>query len=122
MKNLTEGPLSGHVVRMAMPIAIGMIFQTLYYVVDLYFVSAIGDQAVAGVSAAGNATFLVIALTQALSVGTVVLIAQAAGRKDQADANLIFNQSLALAGASAVVVLLAGYGLAHGYVRSVAAD
>lgn len=122
MKNLTEGSLSGHVIRMAMPIVIGMLFQTLYYVVDLYFVSALGDTAVAGVTAAGNATFLVIALTQVLSVGTVVLIAQAAGRKDQADANLIFNQSLVLAGGSSLVVLVAGYGLAHGYVQSVAAN
>jgi putative MATE family efflux protein len=122
MNNLTQGNLSRHIVRMAMPIVIGMIFQTLYYVVDLYFVAAIGDAAVAGVTAAGNATFLVIALTQALSVGTVVLIAQAAGRKDQADANLVFNQSLVLALGSALLVLAAGYGLAHGYVQSVAAD
>src|ERR1051325_11263837 len=102
MKNLTEGSLPRHVIQMAVPIAIDMLFQTLYYVIDLYFVSQLGDTAIAGVSAAGNATFLVIAVTQALSVGTVALIAQAAGRKDQADANLVFNQSLLLAGGSVV--------------------
>lgn len=122
MKNLTEGSLSSHTIKMAVPIAIGMLFQTLYYVVDLYFVSALGDTAIAGVTTAGNVTFLVIALTQALSVGTVALIAQAAGRKDRADANLVFNQSLVLAAGSAALVALAGYGLARAYVASVAAD
>ena len=78
---------------MAIPMAAGMIFQTLYYFVDLYFVAKLGDAAIAGVSAAGNAMFVILALTQVLGVGTVALIAHAVGRKDQEDANLIFNQS-----------------------------
>ena len=40
---------------------------------------------------------VVIAMTQVLGVGTVALIAQAVGRKDAADANLVFNQSLLMA-------------------------
>ena len=39
---------------MAVPIAAGMVFQTLYYLVDLYFVANLGDAAIAGVSLAGN--------------------------------------------------------------------
>ena len=81
---------------MALPIAAGMFFQTLYFLIDLYFVAGLGDAAIAGVGAAGNVIFMVFALTQVLGVGTVTLISHAAGRKDQADANLVFNQSLAL--------------------------
>ena len=91
---MTEGPIPGHIMRMAVPIAVGMIFQTLYVLVDLYFVAQIGDAAIAGVGAAGNVQFLVMAITQILGVGTMALIAQASGRKDRDDANLIFNQSL----------------------------
>ena len=69
-----------------------MIFQTLYFLVDLYFVGRLGGAAIAGVGSAGNLTFLVMSLTQVLGVGTVALIAQAVGRKDQAHANLVFNQ------------------------------
>ena len=36
---------------MAAPIAFGMIFQTLYYLVDLDFVASLGDAAIAGASA-----------------------------------------------------------------------
>src|SRR3546814_13703871 len=83
-----------------------MVFQTLYVLVDLYFVARLGDTAIAGVSAAGNAQFLVMALTQVLGVGTMALIAQAAGRKDRDDANRIFNQSLGLALGCALLTLI----------------
>src|SRR6185503_15323213 len=115
MNDLTEGPIPGHLMRIAMPIAIGMVFQTAYYLVDLYFVGTLGDEAIAGLGSAGNVQFLVMAITKILGVGTMALIAQAAGRKDRADANLIFNQSLVLAALCAVVTLVLGYGLAEWY-------
>jgi len=97
MKDLTQDSIVKNIVSMAAPIAAGMLFQTLYFLVDLYFVAAIGDDAVAGVGAAGTLMFIVMALTQVLGVGAVALIAQAVGRRDQVDANLVFNQSVLLA-------------------------
>ena len=122
MQDMTEGPIPGHIMRMAVPIAVGMIFQTLYVLVDLYFVAQIGDAAIAGVGAAGNVQFLVMAITQILGAGTMALIAQASGRKDRDDANLIFNQSLVLAALCAVITLVGGYGLGGLYVRTLGAD
>src|SRR5271169_4815867 len=106
MKDLTNGPIARNILQMAGPIAAGMFFQTLYFLIDLYFVSGLGDAALAGVGAAGNVMFIVFALTQVLGVGTVALISHAAGRKDQADATLIFNQSLALSGTCALATLV----------------
>jgi len=122
MKDLTQGSITRHILAMAAPIFGGMIFQTLYLIVDLYFVSALGDVAIAGVSAAGNATFVIFALTQVLGVGTVALISHAAGRKDRPDATKVFNQSLMLSAFCGVFVLVAGYWLTSIYMRSVAAD
>ena len=121
MHDLTEGPVSGHLIRLAVPLAAGMLFQTLYYLVDLYFVSKLGDAAIAGVSAAGNVQFIVMSLTQILGVGTMALIAHAIGRKDRSDANLIFNQSLVLAAMAAGATLLGGYTLAGTYMRNLSA-
>jgi Na+-driven multidrug efflux pump len=72
---------------------VGMVFQTLYFLVDLYFVGRLGKDAVAAVSVSGNLAFLVLAATQTLGVGTTALIAQAVGRKDRDQARLLFNQS-----------------------------
>ena len=122
MRDLTEGPIVRQLIVMAVPIAIGMLFQTLYFLVDLYFVSRLGDAAIAGVSTAGTVTFVMMAVTQMLGVGTVALVAQAVGRKDQAEANLIFNQSVVLSAICGVLTLLAGLLLGGTYVRAMAAD
>lgn len=122
MKDLTEGPIARLVVTMALPIAFGMIFQVLYFLVDLYFVAKLGDIAIAGVGAAGNVMYIIIGLTQILGAGTVALIAHAVGRKDQPQANLIFNQSLVLAALCGLAVIVACYGLSGFYMRSVSAD
>ncbi len=122
MKDLTQGPVSRQVLAMAAPISIGMVFQTLYFLIDLYFVGRLGDDAIAGVSTAGNVTFVVMALTQVLAVGTVALVSQAVGRRDLADANLVFNQSLALAAVAGLTALVAGYLLTPVYMHWMAAD
>jgi putative MATE family efflux protein len=122
MKDLTQGPITRLLVAMAVPIAIGMLFQTLYLLVDLYFVSRLGDAAIAGVSSAGTVSFVILALTQMLGVGTVALVSHAAGRKDQAQANLVFNQSVLLSAACGVLTLLWGFLAGGAYVRWVAAD
>jgi len=122
MKDLTQGSTTRHILEMAAVMVIGMVGQTLYYLVDLYFVSALGPQAIAGVGAAGNITFIVLALTQILNVGTVALISHAAGRKDQSDANLVFNQSLTLSAVIGAAVLVAAYLLTRPYLNLVGAD
>jgi len=122
MKDLTQGSIPRHIIEMAVPTAVGMLVQTLYILVDLYFVGRLGDVALAGVGAAGNTMFMIMALTQMLGVGTVALISHAVGRKDQPDANLVFNQSLLLAAILGVATLVLGYALSRHYMGSIAAD
>jgi len=122
MKDLTNGSIARHILVMTPPIMAGMISIMICQLVDLYFVSGLGDAAVAGVAAAGNAGFLVNGLMQVLGVGTVALIAHAVGRKDRADANLIFNQAVALSVLFGLLTLVAGALLSRAYMRSIAAD
>lgn len=122
MKDLTQGSIVKTIIAMATPLAAGMIFQTLYLLVDLYFVAALGDDAVAGVGAGGTLMFMIMALTQILGVSAVALISQAVGRKDQPEANVIFNQSLAIAIIFGLVTLLGGYLLADIYLAGIASD
>ncbi|WP_176365088.1 MATE family efflux transporter [Pseudoalteromonas ulvae] len=122
MNDLTQGSIPKHLITMAVPVMIGMLIQTLYFLVDLYFVGQLGDSALAGLSLAGNAMFLIFALTQILNVGTMALISHAVGRKDNADANAIFNQSMMLASLCALVVMVIGYLGAPFYLMTLTSD
>jgi putative MATE family efflux protein len=107
---------------MAAFIALSTTFQTLYLLIDLYFVGRLGKEAIAGVGMAGNLTFLVLALTQALGVGTTALIAQALGRKDRDHAELLFNQALLLSVSVGLVFFAAAFFTREAYSQRLAAD
>lgn len=102
--------------------AVSMLLQTLYFLVDLYFVSSLGGAAIAGVGLAGNLMMVILALTQMLGVGTTSLIAQAAGRRDQSDAQAIFDQSCLLSLIVGGGVLAFGLALRDAYCRWLSAD
>ena len=122
MRDLTQGSIVSHILNMAPPIVAGMVTIMICQLVDLYFVQGLGDAAIAGVAAAGNLVFLLSGVLQVLGVGTVSLIAHAVGRKDQVDANLVFNQALGLAAACGLLTWVAGSVFVGLYMRMVAAD
>lgn len=122
MNDMTKGPVAGHVMRLAGFIAVSTAFQTLYFLADLYFVGRLGKEAVAGVSLAGTVTFLVLALTQSLGVGATSLVAQALGRKDRDQAELVFNQSLILSSVTGFIFGLVFFALRNAYSERFSAD
>ncbi|MFT3729437.1 MAG: MATE family efflux transporter [Terricaulis sp.] len=122
MQDLTKGSITGHILSMAVFIGMGLIFQTLYFLVDLYFVSRLGSSAIAGVSAAGVSSFLVMGASQMVSIGAMSLIAQAVGRKDRDEANLISGQALSLSLIFSVLTLLLGYTVGAAAATAVSAD
>jgi putative MATE family efflux protein len=122
MKDLSNGSIPGHITTMSITMAIGILVQTLYFFIDLYFVSKLGDAAIAGVTSAGNIWFVVLALTQILNVGTVALVSHAVGAQQRERANVVFNQSLMLSILVGVFVIGGVYFAAPAYMHTVGAD
>jgi putative MATE family efflux protein len=122
MKDLTQGSVLSHALTMAVPIFAGLVLVLLCGLIDLYFVAGLGEAAIAGIGAAGNAGFITNALTQVVSVGTLAAVSQAVGRRDRTDANLKFNQSLVLSVVCGACTMAAGFVVARPYMNSVAAD
>ena len=54
MQDLTTGSITRHLLKTASFMLVTMIFQTLYFLVDLYWVGRLGKEAVAAVGIAGN--------------------------------------------------------------------
>ena len=99
-----------------------MVFQTLYFLIDLYWVGHLGTEAVAAVAIAGNLMFVVLAVSQMLAVGTTTLISHAAGRKSREDALVAFNQSQVLTVVVAIVFYVVATLTRSSYAHALAAD
>ena len=122
MKDLTQGSVLKHLIQMAAFLALSMGVQTLYLLADLYWVGRLGKEAIAAVGVAVNLNRIVLALTQMRGVGTTTLIAQAAGRKDQPRAELVFNQSFVMSLLVAVGLGVIGFLLRVPYADSLSAN
>ena len=122
MQDLTQGSVTKHLLHMSAFMAVSMVAQTLYLLADLFWVGRLGKEAIAAVGVAGNLTMIVLALTQMLGVGTTALISQAAGRKDQPHAELVFNQSCAMSILIALGLGIVGFFAMNGYANSLSAD
>src|SRR5256714_6697771 len=105
--DFTTGSISRHLLKTTSFMLVTMVFQTLYFLIDLYWVGRLGTDAVAAVGIAGNLSFIVLALTQMLGVGTTTVVSHAVGRKNHDEALLLFNQSQVLAMVTGVAVLVA---------------
>ena len=122
MQDLTTGSIPRHLLKTASFMLVSMVFQTLYVLVDLYWVGRLGTEAVAAVAISGNLQFIVLAATQMLGVGTTTLVAHAAGRKDRERARLVFNQSQVLSIVVGGLFLVSAMALRHAYAAAMSAD
>jgi putative MATE family efflux protein len=122
MQDLTTGSLSRHLLKTTSYMLVGMVFQTLYVLIDLYWVGRLGTDAVAAVAVSGNLLFIVLAATQMLGVGTTTLVSHAVGRKDHATAQLVFNQSQILSAVVGLLFLALAMALRRTYADNLSAD
>jgi putative MATE family efflux protein len=122
VKDLTQGSVTKHLLRMTAFLMGSMIFQSLYLLADMYWVGRLGKESVAAVGLAANIMLLVLAATQALGIGTTTLVSHAAGEKNQERANQVFHQAVMLSLLSALVFLILAFLLRNLYCRWLAAD
>ena len=122
MQDLTTGSLTNHLLKTTSFMLVSMVFQTLYILVDLFWVGRLGTDAIAAVGLAGNLSFIVLAITQVLSVGATTLVSHASGRKDQDRAIFLFNQSQVLSMVVALVFLTVAMLLRHQYAAEQSAS
>jgi putative MATE family efflux protein len=93
-KDLTRGKIPGLVALLALPVFGSFVVQSVFTVVDLYFVGRLGAAPVAGMGIALNTFFLILALANAVGPGALAAISQAYGAKERDQVRVIFQQAL----------------------------
>lgn len=107
-RNLTSGSISGHVRALAIPSAIGLVFQTMYNVVDSFYAGQISTTALAALGLSFPVFLLVIAISGGLSRGSSALIANAIGSGDQVRQQQYICQCLSLGFVASIALTLTG--------------
>ena len=122
MKDLTQGAVGRQLLGLSGFLMIGMAVQTLYSLIDIYWVGRLGPSAQAAVTVSGNLMLLCVALSQVLGVGVTALVAQAVGGRDQARAHQVFNQGLVMSLSLAVLFQGGASAFAGPFSRAFCAD
>lgn len=121
MKNsndLTQGNISGQLIRFALPLLIGALIQQLYSTVDMMFVGKVlGTEAAAAVGSSGMIVTCVVAFFTGLSVGVGVVVGKTAGGKDEDRLKRVIGCSAALTLIMGVGFLVVGVALAPTLLR-----
>ncbi len=94
--NLTNGSISKQILMITIPASIGFFFNTMFNVVDTYFGGKLGDSALAGLSAAFPAFFIILAISTGISSATTALVANYMGKKDEKRAKEYYVQGIFL--------------------------
>ena len=95
--DLTKGPMALHFRRLAIPAALGMLFATLYNVVDVYYAGKLSTDAQAGLAIGYQAFFILMALGFGLSSALSALVSNAKGSGETSQVRQYISQGLTFA-------------------------
>ncbi len=115
---LTEGPISGKIIRYALPIFIGYLFQQFYNTADAIIVgNLIGSSALAAVTGTGAIVFMAVGFFLGFSIGAGIVIARRIGAQDHERTASAVHTTVAMGIAFSVLMTAAGVLLTPGVLR-----
>jgi putative MATE family efflux protein len=125
IKGMFDGAVLPLLVRLAVPILAGMVFQLLYNITDTIWISRIDladPSYVGGTGIIFPLMFLAIALSNGITVGTSSLVARAIGERNAEVLGRIAESGLALSLALGAAVIVPGYLFAPRLLRILGAE
>jgi putative MATE family efflux protein len=95
-QDYTTGNLNRAILLLAIPMVLEMVLESLFAVVDVFFVGRLGADAVATVGLTESLLSLVFAVAIGLSMSTTAMVARRIGEKDPEDASIAGVQAVIL--------------------------
>lgn len=106
--DLTSGPVSGHLRRQATAFSIGLIAIFSFELVDLFFISKLGDASLAAISFTFPIVWLVYGIGIGFEAGAASVVSRAIGRKEEGFSKRLTTDSVLLATLVLAVVAVLG--------------
>src|SRR5579872_544363 len=108
-QDFTEGNITRAIVLLAVPMVLEMCMESLFGVVDVFWVSRLGADAVATVGLTETALTVLFVIAMGLSIGATALVARRIGEKDEQAAGLVAVQAIIIGLVISATVAIFGY-------------
>jgi len=116
--DMTSGAIMPQLIRFGLPVLLSMAFQRIYNFVDVFIVGHyLGDEALAAVSIAGSAMYLLMSLMMGLTTGVSVVISQYYGAGNEKKVKETFVSSVYVALGMTALITLCGMAGARPLLR-----
>jgi putative MATE family efflux protein len=120
--DLTSAPIGRSLVMLAVPMVIEMIMESIFAMVDVFWVAHLGAQAVASVGLTESMMMIVYSVAMGMSTGVMALVARRVGEKKLDAAARTATQGIVLGVALSLAIGAAGAVWAADLLRLMGAD
>ena len=107
--DMTTGAISPRLFRLAWPLVLGNLLQTLYNLADMFWVGRVSPEAVAAVSLMFPLSWMFVSTAMGLTAATIALVSQHVGAGNDRRADRVVSQTVLLA--TVISIVLAAIGL-----------
>jgi putative MATE family efflux protein len=107
-QDFTEGSLRRAIVLLAIPMVLEMVMESLFAIVDVFWVAHLGADAIATVGLTESVLMLVYCCAMGLSMAATAMVARRIGEKDPEGAAVAAAQALLVGVVAAVLIAVAG--------------
>ena len=121
-RDFTKIPLSKAILLLSIPMVLEMIMESVFALVDIFFVSRLGAEAVATVGITESLMTIIYAIGIGLSVGTTALVARRIGEKRPEEASVAAVQAIITGVVVSLVFSSAGIFFAKDLLRLMGAS
>ncbi len=112
-KNITSGNINKAIFVLAIPMIIEMMMESIFAIVDIFFVSKIGNDAVAAVGFTESVIVILFAIALGLSMSVMAMVSRRVGEKKPEQAGSIVFQGMVIMFVVSVVFAIVGVSYAE---------
>lgn len=108
-ENFTEGSIDRAIFLLSVPMVLEMLMESLFAVVDIFFVSRLGDNdAIATIGLTESVLTIIYSLAMGISMGATAMVARRVGEKDVPAAQVAAAQAIYIGVGLSLVISVVG--------------